>query len=379
MVPSVLNSNGNQMLQALGNPPGPGCSAFQRNPLNTNTCPFVPRIWIPRKVWELKVLLPAGAIMFLALGDTRRISTNVDIRNCTFIKNNWVHNLTPAEIECPSGTSGTIVRDNVYELTNGVKFAGGKLDGIVFTNNTPGRDLQYHREPRVFAGSNRVSTALSVRLLDAAVSSDNGRCTARWEQFSGPAAVEFSEPLAAVTTVTFPTLGAYMLRLVGDDGTYFRTSYVKVTVTAPGTVAAWEFNGDEDSEYWTIAGGMRKAVNGGCYRGSSGGSDPYLCSPDNLNIPLAGVQGVEICYQNSSGSSDARVYFTTTNDVAFDEVKARQFTATVNDPKHTTYTVDMSAMPGWTGTLKQLHFDPAAAGGEFSIDYIRIKAPGKAH
>jgi hypothetical protein len=195
-----------------------------------------------------------AAFEFLAIGVHNRISRNVEIKNCKFIKNNWAHNFTPAEIEFPSATSGTIVRDNVYELADGVKFYGGNTGGVVFTNNTPARNIAYDREPSVYAGSNRVSSAMSVRLLDAAASDDSGRCTVRWEQFTGPGPVTFSDPKAAVTTVKFPALGTYMLRLVADDGTYFRTSYVTVTITAPATVRAWEFNTDEDAEGWTVSG-----------------------------------------------------------------------------------------------------------------------------
>jgi hypothetical protein len=315
-----------------------------------------------------------AAFEFLALGDKHRSSRNVTIRNCTFIKNNWAHKFTPAEIEFPSETSGTIVHDNVYELADGVKFCGGKSGGAVFTNNTPARNITYNREPSVFAGSNRVSSAMSVRLLDATASDDSGRCTVRWEQFTGPGPVTFSDPKAAVTTVQFPVMGTYMLRLVADDGTYFRTSYVTVTITAPDTVRAWEFNTDEDAEGWTAKDVGNRNIGGGFYRGNGGGSDPYLCSPDNLNIPLAGIRTVEVCFQNGTSSSDARLYFTTTNDAVWNEAKAKPFTANVNDAKHTVYTVDMSTVPGWIGTLKQLRFDPASASGAFSIDYIRIRS-----
>jgi hypothetical protein len=174
-----------------------------------------------------------AAFEFLAIGVHNRISRNVEITHCKFIKNNWAHKFTPAEIEFPSGTSGTVVRDNVYELAVGVKFYGGKSGGAVFTNNTPARNITYNREPSVYAGSNRVSSAMSVRLLDASASDDSGRCTVRWEQFTGPGPVMFSDSKVAVTTVTFPALGSYMLRLVADDGTYFRTSYVTLTITAP--------------------------------------------------------------------------------------------------------------------------------------------------
>lgn len=314
-----------------------------------------------------------AAFEFLAIGVHNRTSRNVEIKNCKFIKNNWAHKFTPAEVEFPSATSGTIVHDNVYELADGVKFYGGKSGGAVFTNNTAARNITYNREPIVYAGSNRVSSAMSVRLHDAAASDDSGRCTVRWEQFTGPGLVAFSDPKAAVTTVQFPVMGTYMLRLVADDGTYFRTSYVTVTITAPDTVRAWEFNTDEDAEGWTVSGIGNRSIGGGYYRGN-GGSDPYLCSPDNLHIPLAGIRTVEVCFQNGTSSSDARLYFTTTNDAVWNEAKAKPFTANVNDAKHTVYAVDMSTMSGWTGTLKQLRFDPASASGAFSIDYIRIKS-----
>jgi hypothetical protein len=45
-------------------------------------------------------------------------------------------------------------------------------------------------------------------------------------------------------------------------------------------------------------------------------------------------------------------------------------------PGWNTYTLDLAATPGWTGTIQYLRFDPAAAPGlEFSLDWVRLTEP----
>ena len=47
-------------------------------------------------------------------------------------------------------------------------------------------------------------------------------------------------------------------------------------------------------------------------------------------------------------------------------------TLTLPYSDYTDYVIDMSAVPGWDGTLRQLRFDPAGASGTFGMDYIAV-------
>lgn len=57
--------------------------------------------------------------------------------------------------------------------------------------------------------------------------------TVAWSKVSGPGAVTFADPAAAVTTATFSTPGKYVLQVAADNGSTRSTSTLAVTVELP--------------------------------------------------------------------------------------------------------------------------------------------------
>ena len=70
-----------------------------------------------------------------------------------------------------------------------------------------------------------------------------------------------------------------------------------------------------------------------------------------------------------------RLKFTTEADPAWDDTKSQAFTVVANDNQPRTYTLDMSAVAGWKGDLRQLRLDLATGKpltGTCRFDYIWI-------
>lgn len=114
--------------------------------------------------------------------------------------------------------------------------------------------------------------------------------------------------------------------------------------------------------------------SGGYIGGTVTGPQPYIYSPDNLGLDISTNKKIQIRMKNSTTSTMGQFFFITDADTTWNDAKHKDFTITASDPNYTTYTVDMSSVAGWTGTLKQLRLDPedAVASGSFSVDYIVI-------
>ena len=347
---------------------------------------------------------------------------NVRIHGSRFIQNNWANKLGPVEIfiwgaKKPSPeiccSTGAIL-DNGYVLLPGVKFFTNQAPTTTqwtVTNNTGyssvkalDQAMPLNNPPVVTAGEDIVSDRAEVRLLGKA--SDDGRPTGRkfavrWELLEGPGAVTFKNSGAAKCDAVFSVPGDYLLRLVGDDGELWTSSMVTVHIVPRGvTVAkAWEFNTPLDKQGWTDAElGTQVRTNktqtgpaasnsenisypvhyvaGGCYIVAlENAPNAHLLSADNLNVSLKRHKTVRLRLQNHTSATRMTLRFITSADPVWNEAKSMSFAVTPNDNQQSNYTVDMSALPGWTGELKQLRLDLTGgepATGTCRVDYIWI-------
>jgi hypothetical protein len=91
--------------------------------------------------------------------------------------------------------------------------------------------------PAVDAGPDRVLQRSDFTLAIAGQSNDDGQPTGaasiQWTQRNGPAGTFFGSPTQAATSATFPSPGAYTLRLSIDDGALGAFDEVGVEVFAP--------------------------------------------------------------------------------------------------------------------------------------------------
>jgi hypothetical protein len=138
---------------------------------------------------------------------------------------------------------------------------------------------------------------------------------------------------------------------------------------------AWNFNTNDG---WTfnsliVSGG----ASGGYYLGTSmgtseNGEEGYISSPDNLKIDSADIKRVRINYMNNNPGTELKLYFTTTNDPAWDSNKMIVLPAVVSDNSYREYVFDTSSFSKWSGIIKQIILVPTNAAGSFGIDYIKL-------
>ena len=344
-------------------------------------------------------------------------TTNIEIRNSRFIKNNTANKLGPSEIFiwgrtpnpsvcCSTGT----VRDNGYVTLPGVDFfvnEAPKLTSWSLRGNTGyatvdelEKAMPFNRSPVVNAGADIRTDQRKVELAGSVI--DDGKPQSKslsttWEVVEGAGNVSFEDENAPRTVATFETPGDYLLRLVADDGEFYLSDMVAVHILPAGTsvTAAWEFNAPLDKEGWTevnLGTRVREWPNanwptrshpvnlaaGGYYIVAiEDSSDAHLLSSDDLSIDLDGQKAVTLRFQNHTPATKMRLTFTTESDTVWNDAKSRTFSVIADDNNSQTYDIDMSTVPAWTGRLKQLRLDLATGEsltGTCRFDYIWIAA-----
>ncbi len=344
-------------------------------------------------------------------------TTNIEIRNSRFIRNNTANKLGPSEIYIWGGvndpsicrSTGTI-EGNGYVLLPGIEFFVNKapqLTSWTLRDNTAyatvaeiDRAMPLSRPPVVDAGPDLRTDQRKVTLAGRA--SDDGKpggkqLSVGWEVLEGPGSVLFDDAGAPAATATFDTPGDYLLRLVADDGQLWVSDMVVVHVLPAGAsvVAAWEFNTNLDKEGWTeVNPGTRiqrwsnqdwpttshpvKYVAGGYYIVAIEDSpDAHLLSTDNLGVDLTVNEAIVLRLQNHTPATEMRLRFTTEADPTWDDAKSLTFPAVANDNQCRTYRLDVSSLAPWKGRLKQLRLDLATGQpltGTCRLDYLWIES-----
>ena len=326
-------------------------------------------------------------------------ATNIEIRNTRFLRNNIANKLGPSEIFVWGGTrdpsvccSSGIVHGNGYALHPGVEFFINEApETTVWTlrDNTQyatveelDRAMPHNNPPEVDAGPAIHSSAREVVLAGGTKDDDRPvprRLRTSWEVLEGPGAVTFRDPADPATAATFAAPGDYLLRLVADDGELWTGDLAAVHILEPGlsVTRAWEFDTPLDKEGWTEADlgtqtrewtGQRwpckshpvKYVGGGYYIVAVEDSrEAHLLSAENLGIDLARADTAVIRMQNHTPAQRMRLAFTTEADPNWDEAKSATFAVTPGDTEPREYRIDLPAVPGRSGRLKQLRLDLA--------------------
>jgi len=143
-----------------------------------------------------------------------------------------------------------------------------------------------------------------------------------------------------------------------------------------GESFAFDWGFASTTEGWTSENQITQSVSGGINTLTSSGSDPFLYSGDNLNISASTYKFVKVRMKNNTSSVSSQLFFTTTADTSWSEAKSISKTITASDSGYTEYVFDFSAIGGWSGTIKQLRFDPVVAPGTVEVDYIRVSNTG---
>ena len=205
----------------------------------------------------------------------------------------------------------------------------------------------------------------------------------------------FDDPEKAETRATFEAPGDYLLRLVADDGEFWRSDWVVVHILPPGTAirAAWEFNTNHDKEGWseenpgtairqwpnadwpTTSHPVQLVAGGAFVLAIDNSREARLVSPDKLGISLTNHDEITIRFQNHTRARQMRLRFVTDADSNWDDPKSILFEVRPDDPDFHTYTLSMRGVPTWKGTLRRMRLDLADGTpltGTCRFDYVWI-------
>jgi GH43 family beta-xylosidase len=147
-----------------------------------------------------------------------------------------------------------------------------------------------------------------------------------------------------------------------------------VALTCPGSMTPpnyWNFT--SDLEGWTLTNQISANINNSIATLSISGNDPYMHSPDNLNISATDYKYVVVSMKNNTNSTNAELFWTKFSDGAYSSYKV-DFSISPNDTKQRYYIIDLSANANWNGTIKQLRLDPTTmvTSGTVEIDFIKF-------
>lgn len=153
---------------------------------------------------------------------------------------------------------------------------------------------------------------------------------------------------------------------------WHNTTFHRMTVSLTGEMLepkrGWEF--DTDPEGWTPLWEMDSfEVQDGVLIIQSAGNDPHMVSPATA-ISSDTYKQIEVRMKVGAGAIGQ--FFFTTQDVPFHVEEASLVFPLERSDEFVTYTVDMSAVPAWTGTIGDLRFDPTDQAATIEIDYIRF-------
>lgn len=137
----------------------------------------------------------------------------------------------------------------------------------------------------------------------------------------------------------------------------------------------WDFY--SSNEGWTVGKNLTLNSSNSINTYTINGTDASLVSPDNLAIPADKYKYIKIKMKNNTSGTFGQIFFITNSDTSWNGSKLKSFSVSTLDQDYTEYVVDMSTVPAWDGTIKQIRIDPpdqSATSGTGSIDYIMFSA-----
>ncbi len=139
--------------------------------------------------------------------------------------------------------------------------------------------------------------------------------------------------------------------------------------------AEWNYATAGNAEGWRATNSTQTVSGGADNIGTFTSTDPYITSPDRLEINASTYKYVMVRIRNNTTSDLAQLFFTTNADTTWNEAKSLRRIVSTSDAGYHEYVFNMSQNAGWTGTIKQLRFDPAIVRtGSVDVDQIRFYA-----
>lgn len=134
----------------------------------------------------------------------------------------------------------------------------------------------------------------------------------------------------------------------------------------------WDFTASADG-WGNQVNISRVMVIGGSMSMMSATNDPYIHSPI-VSIDANQNRYIKIRFASSGflGNDTVQIFFTTTTDGTWNEAKSKAITVQ-NSVSYNEYTIDMSTVPGWSGTVNRLRLDPSSiARTNSNLDYFYV-------
>ncbi|MBM7568379.1 hypothetical protein [Paenibacillus sacheonensis] len=282
------------------------------------------------------------------------------------ISPNSGYNVYDIDMSTVSGWSGSTVnqlRLDVYANTGSLDFDYIKMGGATVSAPSAPTGLTASGGNAQVALSWTASSGASSYTVKRGTSSGTYGTTVA----SGVTSTNYTD-----TTVSNGTTYYYVVTATNSGGTSGNSGSASATPSSGSSYAKeWNFDTDGNQEGWSLGNQLTSSVSGGSLHLSSSGTDPYMFSSDNLGIAASGNGHVYVRLKNTSSSTGIQIYFITNSDTSYGESKVVNLPVTANSD-YTVYDLNMSGNANWTGTIKQLRFDPANASGTIDVDYIKV-------
>lgn len=138
--------------------------------------------------------------------------------------------------------------------------------------------------------------------------------------------------------------------------------------------AAWTFSTENSTDEWLLTNHVSGSAVGGSLNLSVNGSDPYVHSPDFLNLDMEHCRYIRIDMTNATYATEARIFWTTSADQNWSESKSETITLLTGQQNLNSYIIDLGSHANWSGVLKQLRFDfvDQLTAGNVNIDAIYV-------
>jgi hypothetical protein len=137
----------------------------------------------------------------------------------------------------------------------------------------------------------------------------------------------------------------------------------------------FEFDGDANAEGWTVTHDAELSVSGGSLILRIAGTDPGIVSANNLGVDtsLYGYIAIRMRTRGVDPDDIGQVFATTSSTGDFVETLSETFKVGSSGTWQT-LVLDVSADPGWTGTVQRIRIDPCyrSISSVFEIDWIRF-------
>jgi hypothetical protein len=163
----------------------------------------------------------------------------------------------------------------------------------------------------------------------------------------------------------------------GEEGTAYCDSFDLNQGSGRHT---WNWNRNGDALGWTLGGATGLNISGGLLSFTSTGNDPTLTSPNNLAFETNAVNTLIVRFKNTSSQATAALYWSRSDATGFAGTRVKTFPIVASDSGFTTYTVDLSTSPEWTGTITRLRLDlPQGESDQAvsTVDWVDLQYAGE--